>query len=208
MKKLIITVLALILFDSVFGQYVILTPPDKAVVYFVRTDRAMKGASLAPLIFDSRETVSRIVPASFYRYECEPGEHLFWLNKGLQMSWNMEMITFCEANLQAGKIYLILVKTKPFKGGRFYPINPEDDWENIEKIRSVMDNRSSIEFSDDNELGEMNKTPKYYENSITKILEKYYPKHKAKNKVVVLDPAWYVSREELMYGKKKGDSEL
>ena len=213
MKKLIITILALILFDTAFSQYVILTPPDKAVIYFVRTDRALKGGSgglFQPVVCDGKEVVCRIVPGTFYRYECDPGEHLLWLNTAPQLSYNMKWVTFCEADLAPGKIYLMLVNTIPFKGSNIYPINPSNDWDKIEKIRSVLRNKSSISFSEYNEVNKKRKKkdPKILTDAIATILEDYYPKHKAKNRILTLEPEWYVTREELMYGKKKGDSEL
>ena len=81
MKKLILTALALILFDTVFSQYVILTPPDKAVVYFVRTDRLLKGGQGGEAVFDGRDMVGRISAGTFFRYECDPGNHIFWINR-------------------------------------------------------------------------------------------------------------------------------
>ena len=211
MKKLILTALALIFFDAVFSQYVILTPPDKAVVYFVRTDKAMKGGANGPIVYDGRDIVSRINPGTFYRYECDPGDHTFWINR-FTLGLNPHMVDpfiFCDANLESGKIYLIYVKIKSFKGCRLFPVNPSTDWETVEKIRSVMDNKSSIELSGLNEMKNKDKKkPKLYENAITKTLEDFYPKHKAKDRILTLEPEWYVTREELMYGKKKDDSEL
>ena len=72
-------------------------PPDKAVVYFVRASGL--GVLINFTYFDSTRVIGRFNGPKFLRYECEPGEHLFWARS--------ENKDFVKAQLEAGKIYVI-----------------------------------------------------------------------------------------------------
>ena len=72
-------------------------PADKAVVYFVRANSA--GALINFTYFDSTQVIGKFNGPKYMRYECEPGEHLFWARS--------ENRDFIKANLEAGKIYIV-----------------------------------------------------------------------------------------------------
>lgn len=51
------------------------------------------------LLIDSNKVIGKFNGRNYFRYECEPGHHLFWAKS--------ENRDFIEANLLAGKIYFI-----------------------------------------------------------------------------------------------------
>lgn len=98
MKKTMITLVFLcgaLLMSRAQG----ITPPadGKAVVYFVRV--ALAGALINFSYFDNDKYLGKANGDNYLRYECEPGEHLFWAT-----SENRDFVT---AELEAGKIYFL-----------------------------------------------------------------------------------------------------
>ncbi len=76
------------------------TPPKKgkSVIYIVRMQAG--ALSMADFyFFDTNKLIGYFHGAKYIRYECDPGEHLFWAR-----SENRDFIT---ANLLKDKIYLI-----------------------------------------------------------------------------------------------------
>lgn len=76
----------------------------KAVVYFVRTNGS--GYLINFRHFDYDKFIGKFAGQGYIRYECEPGEHAFWVGAS-----NSSYIT---ANLEEGKIYVI--ETIPVMG--------------------------------------------------------------------------------------------
>ena len=72
-------------------------PENKAVVYFVRTSSL--GFAINFSYFDSATLIGKANGANYFRYECEPGHHLFWVRS--------ENRDYVEADVEAGKIYFI-----------------------------------------------------------------------------------------------------
>lgn len=96
----LIQVTLLILFCSIFAHAQEFTPPakGKSVIYFVRMQAG--ALSMADFyFFDTDKLIGYFHGAKFIRYECEPGEHMFWAR-----SENRDFIT---ANLMKDKVYLI-----------------------------------------------------------------------------------------------------
>ena len=96
MKKLAIIIL---FFAPIFctAQEIAPAPADKSVVYFVRANST--GALINFTYFDSTKVIGKFNGPKYMRYECEPGEHLFWARS--------ENRDFIMANLEAGKIYIV-----------------------------------------------------------------------------------------------------
>ena len=84
---------------SLFGQG--FQPPSKgkSVVYFARV--SFYGGASAFEFFHQDQYIGVIKGISYLRYECEPGEQLFWAS-----SENKEFIT---ANLKEGESYIVIV---------------------------------------------------------------------------------------------------
>jgi len=99
MKKLLFFVAALFVATVSYAQEIPPAPADKAVVYFARTTSF--GALINFSYFDSTTFIGKRSGPNYIRYECAPGKHLFWARS--------ENKDFIEADLEAGKIYLIQV---------------------------------------------------------------------------------------------------
>lgn len=74
--------------------------PDKAVVYFFRYSPT--GFLVGFSYYDGREFIGKTANTNYIRYECEPGQHLFWASA--------ENRSFIEADLFPGKIYAVEVR--------------------------------------------------------------------------------------------------
>ncbi|GEM_PF-2031702 len=85
----------------------------KSVVYFVRTNGT--GALINFRHFDYDKFIGKFAGRGYIRYECEPGEHTFWVGAS-----NSSYVT---ANLEAGKIYVI--ETIPVMGIAYAKVNIE-----------------------------------------------------------------------------------
>ncbi|MDX2283330.1 MAG: hypothetical protein NW241_04175 [Bacteroidia bacterium] len=104
---------------SARAQRIAPAPPDKAVVYFVRVSGL--GALIPFTYFDGSQVIGKFNGPAYLRYECEPGEHLFWAK-----AENRDAI---QADLQPGRIYV--VEVLPIMGivfarVRLIPVNTAD----------------------------------------------------------------------------------
>ena len=118
------------------------TPPaeGKAVVYFVRF--TIYGKPMAFEFFDNDTYFAELKGKQYLRYECEPGEHLFWAS-----TENKEFMT---AELDANQIYVVVVDVitgfwKPHVG--LSPISYEDT-EPFERSKELVDRQGPEEFSE------------------------------------------------------------
>jgi hypothetical protein len=75
----------------------------KAAIYFTRT--VTYGANMLVDIFDSGEYIAYSIGKGYSVYECNPGEHIFWI-----AAENTDFIT---ADLEAGKVYIAQVYVFP-----------------------------------------------------------------------------------------------
>ncbi|RZJ31824.1 MAG: hypothetical protein EOO48_00890 [Flavobacterium sp.] len=96
MKKTL-ALLFVLLTLSAWSQKIVKPSAGKAVVYFIRSSDG------APVInfkyFDGDKYIGKFSAGSYMLYECEPGKHLFWSKA--------ENTDYVEADLEAGKIYII-----------------------------------------------------------------------------------------------------
>ena len=109
-------------------------PKDKAVVYFVRPD---PGALLIQYqLYDGEMHIGNLGVRKYIRYECDPGEHVFW--------GKSENRSFATGNLEAGKSYVIETMTLP--GGlsaqvKLLPIDPRDRKGIPKRVRNLMNKK-------------------------------------------------------------------
>ena len=163
MKKLAATIILFYYALSVsYAQGVEGPSEGKAVVYFVRVSSL--GFAINFSYFDKDKFIGKFKGTNYMRYECEPGEHLFW-----SRSENRDFIT---AELEAGKIYF--VEAVPQMGGlkaqvQLVPINPKEGSKKLGKIEKLINKKLAESFSE-NELKNENENLK---DVITKGLEKY-----------------------------------
>ena len=102
MKKLLMTLLVPMLFSFSFAPVSEVTPPakGKAVIYFART--SAMGMLYNFNFFDKDKFIGKFHSTGYLRYECEPGEHVFWARA--------ENSDFMTAELEADKIYFVLAE--------------------------------------------------------------------------------------------------
>ncbi|MEI6682881.1 MAG: hypothetical protein WCO44_09655 [Bacteroidota bacterium] len=95
--NLFLITLFLTLTTSLFSQEIPPAPSNKAVVYFVRPSST--GFAINFSYFDSTKLIGIFAGKGYFRYECEPGTHLFWARS--------ENKDFVESHVEAGKIYFL-----------------------------------------------------------------------------------------------------
>lgn len=206
MKKLLFTLLCLFTYLSVPSQTFEPAPDDKAVVYFVRTVKGGFGSFANTFIFDTKETIGMLSYRNFIRYECDPGEHLFWAIRS-----NISVVTFTyyksfvKATLDPGKIYLMEVRIQ-MEGIDMDPVDPLIDITRLHRIKVVLNNKSSIkanQFMKKRNFGIHKIDKSFAENGM-----KRYAKFEEKDKVLTLYPHWNITAEDLKLDKKKKRKEI
>ena len=110
-------------------------PEGKAVVYFVRTSAA--GFLINFKYFDGDKYLGKYNDGYFMPYICEPGKHLFWAKS--------ENFDFVEADLEAGKVYVIdaIGKMGAFKAA-LELVPYDDNPANYKNERKYKNKRESI----------------------------------------------------------------
>ena len=126
MKKIIL--LIVVLFSTASYSQELNKPSEgKALVYFTRVSST--GFLINFKYFDNEKYLGKFNYGKYLAYECEPGKHLFWAKS--------ENVDYLEAELEAGKVYIIdsepqmgaikaAVKLVPFD-------NNKDNYKNVEK---------------------------------------------------------------------------
>jgi len=114
-------------------------PYNKAVVYFVRP--SSYGFVINFSYFDSTRLIGKFNGPKYIRYECDPGNHLFWARS--------ENKDFIEAEVEAGKIYFI--EAKPHTGAlkaevELLPVDPKDI-KTMKKVLELLDKKPSESFT-------------------------------------------------------------
>jgi hypothetical protein len=98
------TLLALLFFavllTSKTGAQGLTAPAEgKAVIYFARV--SSYGALIPFDFFDGNRFIGDFAGKKYLRYECDPGEHLFWASS--------ENKAFMTAQVEAGNAYVVVV---------------------------------------------------------------------------------------------------
>lgn len=121
-------------------------PPEKGkvAVYFVRKDVA-PGLVIAFEYFHENQYIGKFYANGYLRYECDPGENLFWAS-----SENKEFIT---TDLEANQIYIIRV-TQTMGGVKahvaFRPVTQYDK-KSLKKVVGYV-NKKDVDFIEESEL--------------------------------------------------------
>ena len=176
MKKFFLV--ATILFATLtYGQEIKKPSEGKALVYFTRT--GFMGGAINFKYFDGEKYLGKFNTGKYLAYECDPGKHLFWAKS--------ENFDFLEADLEAGKIYIVqsIVKMGAMKAGvDLVPlIKSEEDYiktkEKLVKLVANPGKEYKLEAGkelDETELKELN----------SKAVEKYNEKKKEAGEVLPL----------------------
>jgi len=163
---------------------------DKAEVYFVRASGL--GSLINFALFDGEKVIGRMNGMKYIRYECEPGDHLFWARS--------ENKSYVEAELESGKSYLIDVIPQP--GGLkaavvLMPVDKNDY--KLKAIQKLVTKKDPLNF-DDEEIAQL-------QLKFTDVIErgmKRYEKRKENNGTIrVLRADMTIVEEDLVFVKKK-----
>lgn len=164
-----------------FGQDIQPAPSDKAVIYFARVSSL--GFAINFTYFDSTVIIGRFNGTSYIRYECEPGSHLFWARS--------ENKDFVEAEVEAGKIYLI--EAAPQMGGikagvSLIPVGPADE-KRVKKILKLIRKKEPESFTNE----ELEKESNKFKDIIEKGLEKYNKERGNAKKILRLEKTMHIN---------------
>ncbi len=175
MKHLIIISFIFMTFANCFAQDIEPAPEGKSVVYFARP--SSMGFAINFSYFDDDQFIGKFNGSKYYRYECEPGEHVFWAKA--------ENKDFIDARLEAGKIYIILVEPKI--GGlkaraKLKPVDPQDE-KTMKRINKLLGKKPSETFTQE----EIDKEMEDLKNYIQLGLEKYNEQKENGEEIPVLD---------------------
>ncbi len=147
-------------------------PPGKAVIYFVRP--SMLGFAINFSFFDSTNMIDKFNGSGYIRYECEPGNHLFWAKA--------ENKDFIEAEVDSGKIYF--VEAVPQMGAitygvRLIPVYPNDE-KRITRLIKFLNKNEAVSIADQEPV----KAQHEWSDVITRGMDKY-KKDKASGKDIL-----------------------
>jgi hypothetical protein len=190
MKNLVFCFLFLLSVSTLASQVIEPAPDDQSVVYFMRPGST--GGIINFVFFDGDQVIGRLGGNKYFRYECSQGEHVFWAKS--------ENRSFLEANLEAGKIYI--VHARSLMGAtkasvQLRAIDPGVD--KLKQFQKLLAKRSGWDLSEE-KIDELNDQLESYK---TKGLERF-EELKAKGMLIdALEPDMNLEAEDLMFVKKK-----
>ena len=152
-----------------FGQEFQKPAEGKVLVYFVRYQGAV--AALDFKYYDGEKYLGRATMINYFVYECEPGEHVFWV-----ATENREYI---KGNLKPNCVYVIEVRPyfrAVMASAKLYQIDPDNE-RALKKVRKVLaEGESQLKGIEEDQSA-----------SIKKGMERY---REIENKVPELNPDW------------------
>lgn len=120
-----------------------LVPPSegKSVIYFVRTTSL--GSIMNIRYFDGEKYLGKFNGRSYIRYECDPGEHTFWIKA--------ENIDVLKANLEAGKTYMVETNATmgAFSAGARFQLVKWDKKRIVKRINKLFTKKKESVFTED-----------------------------------------------------------
>lgn len=141
MKKTALLFLAFIFISiSSFSQTFKTPSKGKALVYFTRV--GTMGFAINFKYFDGEKYIGKFNGDQFLVYECDPGKHAFWANS--------ENFSFVDAELEAGRVYIIDAKAKmgAIKANvELIPLDKKHKKYNKRKSKILAELRYAIEVS-------------------------------------------------------------
>lgn len=128
---------------SGFSQEDKIQPPSegKAVIYFLRT-KAL-GALMNFRLFEKGQIIAKYNGRNYVRYECDPGESIFWIKA--------ENIDFIETELEAGKIYFVETNAVlgAFSAGVKFNLVDYSDEKQMERINKLLEEKEALTFTEE-----------------------------------------------------------
>jgi hypothetical protein len=105
-----------------------------AVVYFVRISTV--GAAINFKFFDKNVFLGKFHGRNYMRYECAPGEHLFWASS--------ERKYFITADLREGGTYIVIVEAKMGAMSAAVKLFTAEDERKLEKALQIVNSKAPV----------------------------------------------------------------
>ncbi|WP_051238775.1 hypothetical protein [Gaetbulibacter saemankumensis] len=186
--KTILSLLFVLQTALMFSQNSKVIPGDKAIVYFTRASAL--GGAINFTYFDGEKAIGRFNGPKYMIYECDPGEHLFWVRS--------ENKSFVEANLEAGKMYIIDVIPKMGAIKASVKLVPVDkNIYKMKKIQKLLSKRGPEPFSE----SELNMLQEEMKDVIDRGMENYKKTQSKGKKIPELNPDMTIDNDDLLYIK-------
>lgn len=161
MKKLIL-IIAIVFSGMLMQAQKFMKPSEgKAMVYFVRT--SSMGFAINFKYFNGKEFIGKFKGKGYLAYESEPGKHLFWAAS--------ENADFIEAELEAGKTYVIIADPKMggMKARVALSILNFSETKALKKVGKAVGDKPSVYFSS----ADIHEGQGKYADLISKSISKY-----------------------------------
>ena len=160
-------------------------PPSegKSVVYFTRINST--GSMVNFKYYDYDKFIGKFKGKNYMRYECSPGEHLFWASA--------ESKDFITAELEEGKTYIIAVEGKMGMMSAGVMFLTTEDERKLKRALTIINKKAPIVMSQeeiDNENQEL-------EEYIATKLSKYENEWKEENENLHISPDMFIPTEKL-----------
>lgn len=156
MKKLAFLFIAVLSCIVSFGQEFQKPAEGKVLVYFVRYQGAV--AMLDFKYFDGEKYLGRATMINYFVYECDPGEHVFWV-----ATENREYI---KGNLKANCVYVIEVRPYlriAMASANLYQVDPANA-KAMKRIRKLLeDEPTPLKGQDEDQSASIEKGMARYE---------------------------------------------
>lgn len=128
-------ILAFVVFASASAQGLTSPSEGKAVIYFTRVTDL--GFAIPFQFFLNDEFIGEFAGKKYMRFECEPGEHLFWAS-----SENKEFLT---AEVEANQVYVVIVDVTMGIGIARVGLTPiGNDSELLARARKLIDKKAPV----------------------------------------------------------------
>ncbi|MBN2237336.1 MAG: hypothetical protein JW729_07235 [Bacteroidales bacterium] len=171
--------------SSLFAQG--FTPPQegKAVIYFTRV--SSYGSAIAFEFFHNDQFIGDFKGKNYLRYECDPGENLFWAS-----SENKEFIT---TKTEANQTYIVIVDVIIGTWQAHVGLTPIsfDEKEKFERAQKIILTKAPIITTE----SKIEKTQKKLEKFIPEKLKMYHEKWKNERNFKHLSPEMAIPVEAL-----------
>nr|WKN40099.1 hypothetical protein K4G66_15500 [Tunicatimonas sp. TK19036] len=157
---------------NAFGQEFPQPSKGKSLVYFARVSGA--GAIINFKYFDGEKYLGKMNGVHYFAYECDPGEHVFWV-----AAENRDYVT---ADLQPDATYILEVRPVPgvIKAAvQLNPVSP-DNTRIVKRVKKIMAKKEPKALK-----GQEEDMSFFIKNGMER-----YEAVKGKAKVAVVDPSW------------------
>lgn len=184
-KKTLLALFVLAISMNVQAQFKKkLVPPSegKTVIYFLRTTSL--GSLMNIRYFDNDKYIGKFNGRSYIRYECEPGDHTFWIKA--------ENIDVLKATLEEGKIYLVETNAVmgAFSAGAKFRVIDFSKKNQLKRINRLFEKKEESTFTE-KELEEgQTKNQEVIKKGLKKVQKKL---KKKKKKLAVLTSDMYIN---------------